>query len=113
MDTQNIPIACDLNAIPLAQRNTHLENAHQLLQSAEAIEELADGYAFRFASEAGKLLALAEFVENERRCCPFYTFMIEVEPGNGPLWLRLTGERDTKEFVQMVFINGAKLSVAR
>jgi hypothetical protein len=65
---------------------------------AQELRELPDGYEFRFANEPEMALALANFVEYERLCCPFYTFNIEVGAGGGPLWLRLTGTDGVKEF---------------
>jgi len=41
-------------------------------------------------------MSLAHFVEPERQCCSFYHFVLEIEPGGGPLWLRLTGGEEVK-----------------
>ncbi len=101
--TENLPIACDLTAIPLAEREQHVTVGLQLFQKAEQLQELPNGYAFRFANEPGMFMALANFVENERRCCQFFAFVIELEPGGGPLWLRLTGGDGVKEFVHALF----------
>ncbi len=104
-DKQNetIPIACNLTAIPLAVREQHITVGLQIFQMAQEVQELPSGYAFRFANELGMFMALANFVENERRCCPFYAFAIELEPNGGPLWLRLTGGEGVKEFEQAIF----------
>ena len=45
-------------------------------------------------------MAIAKFIENERLCCPFFNFGLEVEPNSGPLWLRLTGGEGVKEILQ-------------
>jgi hypothetical protein len=99
----SIPIACDLTAIPLAAREQHITEGLQIFRVAQEVQELSNGYAFRFANEPGMFMALANFVENERRCCAFYEFVLEVKPGHGPLWLRLTGGEGVKEFEQAVF----------
>jgi hypothetical protein len=98
-----IPIACDLTAIPADAREQHIDEGLQILQAAEEVQELPNGYAYRFANKEGEFMALANFVENERRCCPFYAFVIEVEPGGGALWLRMTGGEGVKEFEQAIF----------
>ncbi len=36
--------------------------------------------------------------------CPFLKFSITVEPGDGPVWLEMTGPQGTKEFLVEVFI---------
>lgn len=85
------PLACDLTAIPADVREEHVIGAPQLFAAAQAVHELADGYAIRFANEVGRFMTIAKFVENERLCCPFFHFRLEIEPNRGPIWLRLTG----------------------
>lgn len=72
-------IVCDLTAIPTDMREQHLMNAPRIFQAAQEVRDLVDGYAFRLPNKAGMWLALATFVENERRCCPFYRFTLTVE----------------------------------
>jgi hypothetical protein len=50
----------------------------QLRADVEEVRELADGYAFRHSPDRAVLLAIAEFVANERLCCPFFEFGITV-----------------------------------
>ena len=100
---QTPPIACDLTAIPASVREQHLSATPQIFQAAQEVQELPAGYAFRFLNEPGRFMALAQFVENERLCCPFFGFALEIEPGGGRLWLRLTGGEGVKEFMGIVF----------
>ena len=98
----NIPIACDLTALEPAVRATHMQAATQLLCSdAAEVAELADGYAFRY--RADQYEQVTQFIANERRCCPFFTFVLEVTPAQGPLWLRITGNEAVKSFIQGEF----------
>ncbi len=98
-----LPIVCDLSAVSAADRERLMAAVPRLFQAVQAVHALPDGYAFRFANAPGRILALAEFIEHERQCCPFYAFALEVEPGGGPFWLRLSGGDGVKEFVQTVF----------
>jgi len=102
METQtnrDIPIACDLTAIDAEVRATHLESAEYLLRAGAAeVQELPDGLAFRYAAE--QYPQVAQFIATERLCCPFFTFVLEVTPANGPIWLRITGDARVKEFLQ-------------
>lgn len=100
MTEQTMPnLACDLGAIAPDARAAHQALAAELLQhAAEEIVELADGYAFRFAAE--RYADLAAFIANERLCCPFFTFTLEVAADAGPLWLRLTGRDGAKAIVR-------------
>lgn len=38
-------------------------------------------------------------MDNERRCCPFLAFAIELPPGEGALTLRLAGPEGVREFL--------------
>ena len=103
MNTQsneNQSLACDLTAIPSEVREEHVITAPQLFVLAQEVQELHDGFAIRFLNEPGRFMAIAKFIENERLCCPFFNFGLEVEPNSGPLWLRLTGGEGVKEILQ-------------
>lgn len=89
------PIACIPGAIEPAQRSAHLALAKLLFaQLAQSREQLPDGYAFEFAPEA--LTDIAQFVANERKCCPFMQFDISIAPSGGSVWLRMTGPEGTR-----------------
>lgn len=94
------PLACDLTAIPADVREEHVITAPQLFTLAQEVQELSNGFAIRFVNEPGRFMAIARFIENERLCCPFFNFGLEVEPNSGPLWLRLTGGEGAKEILQ-------------
>src|SRR5438093_3882632 len=102
MSTQtsyDIPIACDLTAFNPDVRATHMEAAVQLLRGdAAEVTELPDGYAFRY--RADQYERVVQFIANERQCCPFFSFVLEVTPAQGPLWLRITGREGVKDFIQ-------------
>ena len=93
-------LACDLTAIPSDVREEHVITVPQLFALALEVQELWNGFAIRFLNEAGRFMAIAKFIENERLCCPFFNFGLEVEPNSGPLWLRLTGGEGVKEILQ-------------
>jgi hypothetical protein len=59
--------------------------------------DLPDGYEFRFP--ASRIEALARFIENERRCCPFVTFAL-VADGSDDVGLRMVGPPGTRELLQ-------------
>jgi hypothetical protein len=99
------PVACTLTGAEQAQ---HQQDVRDLFRSVDAVRELPDGYAFRFPADDRFLTALADFIAVERRCCPFFTFTLTVEPSGGPLWLHLCGSAEIKAFVE-----GSFLSLAR
>ena len=100
METNQSPLACDMTAIPAEQRPIHLAASRKLFSQIQETRESADGYHFRFTNDADILSGLAEFVALERLCCPFLSFAIEVEPENGPIWLRLSGREGVKAFIK-------------
>ena len=105
--TNNLPIACDLTAIPAEQREQHQVAAEQIFGAVGEIRELADGYAFRLPGESQMLLTAAEFIANEHLCCPFFGFTLELEPARGSLWLKLTGGEGVKQFIQTEILPGS------
>jgi hypothetical protein len=89
-------LACVPSAIPARERQRHFELARELFtRLAQERVQLPDGYALRFGSEDFE--ALARFVANERRCCPFLSFEVEIASQSGALWLRMTGPEGTPE----------------
>ncbi len=92
-------LACDLGAIAPEQRADHQALAAGLLrQVAQETVEVPDGYAFCFPAEC--FADLTAFIGNERLCCPFFTFTLEVTADHGPLWLRITGREGAKAILQ-------------
>jgi hypothetical protein len=95
----NLPIACSLTVEERPARRAMLSRIGEAIREAQ---ERANGYAYRFASD-DILEALIEIVKAERHCCPFLHFALSFEPGNGPLWLEITGPAGTKEFLSEFF----------
>ena len=91
------PLACVPGAISAAERPAHFALLTHLFGVAHERIEIANGYAFRFDADAFD--DVARFVTNERRCCPFLNFSIELSRDGGALWLRLTGPSGTREFL--------------
>ncbi|MGI8644621.1 MAG: hypothetical protein ACR2LS_10985 [Thermomicrobiales bacterium] len=91
------PVACNLLGREFAERKEAI--SRELFAHAEFVQELPDGYAFRFAGADPWAAKMLEFINSERQCCPFFTFEISFEPNDGPVWLRLRGSDAVKEFV--------------
>jgi hypothetical protein len=92
------PLACDSAAIPVVNRQAHFELIQRLFGNlALGRASVPGGYRFRFDAEA--LGQIADFVENERKCCPFLAFLIAVDGDADWIWLQLTGPAGTREFL--------------
>jgi len=93
-------------AIPADERRSHFTLGRALLsERALSKQQLDDGYVFTFASK--DFLDVARFVGNERLCCPFMTFSLEIPHSDGPLSLRVTGPVGSREVID------AELGIAR
>jgi len=96
----DLPLACALDAFNSEERARYRALTEEIRARVEDLRELRDGYALRLPSDSSTYLTAAEFVLLERRCCPFFRIALELEEGQGPLWLRLTGAEGVKEFLR-------------
>ena len=94
------PLACDMTAIPLIERETHLNTSRILFSDIKKIRELPDGYEFRLEDDARVLLKATEFISLEKLCCPFLAFRLDIDAEGGPVKLRLTGREGVKAFIR-------------
>ncbi len=100
--SNEVAIACDPTAIPGDQRDRWAETGKQVYAAVQEIQELPDGYQFRLPADSAMLIKVAEYIMNERLCCAFLRFTVEVAPNGGPFWLRLTGDSGVKEYLRSV-----------
>jgi hypothetical protein len=101
MDTSTV-VACSLSEQDLARRSQEL--AHDLFAYAEHVDELPDGYVWRFPGDGEWHSKLLEFVAAERRCCGFFRIELVFEPGLGSVSLTLRGPDGTKAFITETFV---------
>jgi hypothetical protein len=91
--------ACYLLALSAAERVRHKELLHRLRPSAHEISELPDGYVFRLNGDGISFIEAAEWVELERRCCPFLAFQLQIAGGENGFVLGVTGPAGAKPFI--------------
>jgi hypothetical protein len=96
-----LPFACNVKALSRAERMRHTDNTKRLKAAVAETQEGERSLRFRVSDERMDLTALAEWVRLERRCCPFFTFQIELQDGGGPTWLTLSGRSGVKEFIRL------------
>ena len=101
MSELSLPIACTLSESELRERR---ETVLQKVRSAVSeVREFENGYAYQFPSNEGMTLELARLIDLEHQCCPFLRFQLTIEPGEGPVWLEITGPEGTKDFLSEIF----------
>jgi hypothetical protein len=94
---ESLPMACTLTPEQMkAQRNGLLPG---LLARAEAFEQIPGGLRCRFAPAPDRAMDIAAVIDTEHSCCRFLRFNLTVEPGDGPVWLEVTGPEGTREFL--------------
>ena len=101
--TPSTPLACNMDVFTPEQREMHIRNTIQLMERIQNIQEVENGYRFTFPNETELISKIAEFVSNERLCCPFLKFTLTVNSNNEPIWLALDGPIGTQEFLRAEF----------
>ena len=90
--------ACRLDTLDSRQRRRQQELLALMRSSAQAQDELTDGYAFRLPADPVLFQQAAEWVSLERRCCPFVQFALEWNEDDS-VWVRFTGAPGVKAFL--------------
>ena len=103
VDMNSIPLACDMKVFTPVERENHIQNTLQLFKTVQEIREAENGYEFLFPSKTEMIAKLAEFISNERLCCPFLGFTLKIATDNQPISLILTGPDGTQEFLREEF----------
>ena len=101
-DVERLPsvLACVPGAIPKRQRFEHFQRIRQLFRGGKVTPvELPNGYQFTFAPEL--FADVSQFVENERKSCPFLSFGMRVVPEHPGVVLEITGPAGAKEFLAL------------
>jgi hypothetical protein len=93
----DLPVACSLMPAELQERR---RNVLSKIRGAVAdVTELKGGFIYQFAPDGELIPELANLIQFEHQCCPFLTFRLTVEPGDGSIFLEMTGPEGTKEFL--------------
>jgi len=88
------PLVCTLTDKEVRDRREQLGTL--LTKAALGAEEIANGYIVSF--EKGHGARIAEFIELERTCCPFFEFTLAFAPNDGPITLAIAGPKGSKAF---------------
>ena len=96
----DLPIACTLTPEQLQTPRSSLLPG--ILERAEAIEPIADGYRLRFPASSETLQAIVAMIDGERQCCRFLRFQLTIEPAEGPVVLDVTGPSGTRDFLNAI-----------
>lgn len=99
-ETDSLPVACDLHVFDPVSRARHRALLSDVVKARHVgVHDLPDGIELVYPVDRGLVAALATWIVDERRCCPFLTFELEVGPGDPRLRLRLRGPEGTRELL--------------
>jgi hypothetical protein len=94
---------CNVKAFTNEERIQYNELTAKLKTARTGTRELPEGYSFQLDPKRVSLAEVAEWVADERKCCPFFAFEISVEGETGALTLSLKGREGVKPFIRMEF----------
>jgi hypothetical protein len=97
--TKHSALFCQLGALDAQERNRQIQLHNELRRAIVESREHANGYAFRISPDLS-LMEVAEWISNESKCCPFFDFLLNVQPG-GAVWLKLAGREGIKPFMKV------------
>src|SRR5947209_3280460 len=86
-----IPFACNLKAFTPQQRSEHGKLGDRLMPAVATVRELKDGYSLQVDTSKVSVAEVAQWVDLEQKCCPFFDFQLDLHGGDGSLWLSLKG----------------------
>ena len=98
-----IPFACNLKAFQPAERLRWRELIEQVMSAVVSARELNNGYALRMDTGRTSPVQVAQWIDLERKCCPFFDFQVAMHGEDGSLWLSLTGREGVKQFINADF----------
>ena len=102
MNSDN-PLVCNMDVFTPAQSAAHIQIMTELVQAVQRVQEVENGYEFTFPNETDFISRIAGFISNERLCCPFLKFTLNVGSNIEPVSLSLKGPIGTPEFLRAEF----------
>jgi hypothetical protein len=76
-----------------------------LFATVTEVQVADDGYALCLPDNMDSILKAAEFINDDRRCCAFIHFGIEVVPYGKGIWLTLKGDEEVQAAIKAEMIS--------
>jgi hypothetical protein len=99
----NAPLVCNMGVFTPTQRESHIQKTTELIRAVQNVHKVENGYELTFPNETEFISRIAEFISNERLCCPFLNFTLNIVSNREPVSLSLTGPLGTQEFLRAEF----------
>lgn len=104
-ESESLPIVCTLTPAEVAAMRVGLLPG--FLARASAKYPIPGGFRWRFDPQADLVQKAAAVIDAEHQCCRFLRFLLLVEPGDGPVWLEVTGPAGTEDFLSALLDSGS------
>lgn len=104
--TDSRPIACDMSAFTPDERRQYNALRSRVTSSVTGTAGTDTGFRMRL-DDSMTLPEIAEWVGLERRCCPFLTITLAVQPDEAR-WVELGGSRAIREFLSKEFASAVR-----
>jgi hypothetical protein len=105
----SVEIVCNLDALTPDERERRSQTAIEIRDRAMGLEEVEAGFRVRLPNEPESCTRALELILLERRCCPFLSFELAFEPGEGEVRLTVGGPAGVKQFLRENGILGCAL----
>ena len=102
-DDRQTPLACNLKAIPAAERPHYNDLMKRLRTAVRERRQIPHGYAFGLDGKVIGLGELGEWMSMERQCCPFFSFQLSVAAQDEQWLLALTGPSGVEALIEQEF----------
>jgi hypothetical protein len=102
-EPSQVPFACNLKAFTPVQRIRWRQLIERVTSAVTEARELKYGYGLKVNTAQAPLVDVADWIDLERKCCPFFDFQIDVHGEDGSLWLSLKGRDGVKDFIRADF----------
>ena len=97
------PLVCNMDVFTPSQRESHIRTTIELIRAVQSVNGVENGYELQFPNETEFITQIAEFISNERLCCPFLNFTLKVSSDKELVSFTLTGPTGTQEFLRAEF----------
>ncbi len=95
-------VACDIGALSAVERAEQAKRTQRILAAKPIITDTPGGLSIAFASSTPGLRSeVDDWIERERRCCPFAVF--ERTEDGASFAVRISGPEGTKEIFRAAF----------
>ena len=101
--TRQAGFYCNVKTLTASERARHKKLTEKLMTSRSDTVETDKGYEFQYSPAKVSVAEVAEWVEMESKCCPFFDFHIDLEQEGQLVCLRLTGREGIKAFIRAEF----------